>query len=266
MIVLLTDFGIIDPYVGIMKGVIKQIHPACEIIDLTHQIPAQSIQTGHFILENSYHHFPKNTVFCAVIDPGVGSKRKAIGIQTKNYYFIGPDNGIFSFLSHSQSIKSIIQLNNSNFYYKKNPDHTFHGRDIFAAIAAYLDKGFIFDKIGTKISNFKQIATEKIQLINENEMKVPLIHIDHFGNLIFSINYEDFHSFIKNNPFVISFKNTIFYKLNQNYVSDKKLIALFNSYGLLEIAMPQGNAKETTKTQKMKNEFIIIKKMEKNEK
>ena len=136
-IAVLTDFGLEDGYVGIMKGVMTTINPNIPIIDLTHQIPPQQIWAARFCLMNAYPYFPKDTVFLAVVDPGVGSQRRSVAIKCSQGYLVGPDNGLFSgILAQDLAVKA-VSLTNTDYWRVPNVSLTFHGRDIFAPVAAY---------------------------------------------------------------------------------------------------------------------------------
>jgi len=137
IITLLTDFGIEDPYVGIMKGVILSINKNVRIVDLSHSIPPQDIISAGFTLNSSFSYFPEKTIHLAVVDPGVGSKRSPILIETEKYFFIGPDNGIFSSILSGDKVQKIVELTNSS-YFLSDISSTFHGRDIFSPAAAHL--------------------------------------------------------------------------------------------------------------------------------
>lgn len=242
MIVLMTDFGLKDPYVGIMKGVIKKISPSSEIIDLTHEIPPQNIATGHFMLRHSYKHFPDKTVFVSVVDPGVGTLRRAISIKTDKHYFVGPDNGLFGFL-HDERFgdKQVIHLTNTRYFYKMKPDRTFHGRDIFAPIAAHIDSGVMFSELGTPVEGFASFKMTEC-ITKGDEIRIPLLHIDRFGNLIFSMTRDELEERLKGKNFTIEIGDCKIDRISENYDEDSALIALFNSYGLLEIAAPSQSA------------------------
>ena len=147
MIVLFTDFGEKDGYVGIMKGVIKGISPQSDIVDLTHHIPPQDLNSAKFVLWNSYKYFPKGTIFTCVIDPGVGSSREIIIVQTEKYVFIAPDNGLLDYVLAELPVKVIMTLENPRLK-RDHICHTFHGRDIFAPAAAHLDNGFLITQAG----------------------------------------------------------------------------------------------------------------------
>src|SRR3990172_4855876 len=140
LITLTTHFGLDDPYVGIMKGVILSIHPNCQIIDITHGIAPQNILTGAIALRTSFHFFPKGTIHVAVVDPGVGGFRRPLLVQTEDYFFVGPDNGILSPALEQERDLRIYHLTQDRFFVKP-VSQTFHGRDIFAPVAAWLSKG-----------------------------------------------------------------------------------------------------------------------------
>lgn len=187
-IALLTDFGLKDGYVGIMKGVIAAINPNIPMIDLTHHIPPQQIWPARFCLMNAYLYFPKDTVFLAVVDPGVGSQRRSVAIECSQGYLVGPDNGLFSGILAQYQAKKAVSLTNTDYWRVKDVSLTFHGRDIFAPVAAYLASGVPLEALGEVISidslidfplQFPQITDEKIQ--------GSIQYIDHFGNLITNI-------------------------------------------------------------------------------
>lgn len=183
-IVLLTDFGNRDPYVGIMKGVISRIASNLDLIDLVHQIPPGDIQKGAFHLWQAAGYFPPGTVFLAVIDPGVGSGRKGLIMQRGNQVFIGPDNGLFTYLTYN-STTTAWELSNPVFQHKE-PSNTFHGRDIFAPAAAYAALGTPGDQFGDLVHTLVQLPQPRFKLA-ENHLEGEVISIDRFGNLITSI-------------------------------------------------------------------------------
>lgn len=187
-IALLTDFGIQDIYVGVMKGVMRDIYPEAHFIDITHQIPAQSVRAGAVALANSYSYFPEGTVFLVVVDPGVGSTRRPIAVTAGEYSFIAPDNGVLTYaLRHYKDIQASA-LENS-VYRLDRVSNTFHGRDVFAPAAAYLARGDVgLRDLGQMLDSdslFRlpdpQIRMEAGYILGE------ITHIDHFGNIITSI-------------------------------------------------------------------------------
>src|SRR5512139_3136461 len=148
IITLLTDFGLKDPYVASMRGVILSINPKCILVDITHQVDSHDIKEGAFILGQAYSNFPHGTIHLSVIDPGVGSGRKPILVVTENYYFVGPDNGLFTIALCRERVKQVVGLTNQKFF-RSEISSTFHGRDIFAPVAAYLSLGVRPESFGS---------------------------------------------------------------------------------------------------------------------
>ncbi|ANQ53123.1 hypothetical protein BG95_01045 [Thermosipho sp. 1063] len=184
MIVFMTDWGS-SHYVGICKGVIKQIVDE-EIVDLTHQITAFNVREAMYVLSRSFMHFPKGAVFLCVVDYGVGSARKAIAVKTENYYFVGPDNGLFTLVFEREKPLEIRELNNQRYHYSKSS--TFHGRDIFSPVAAYITKGF-FKELGNQLFNYATLPYLKAKKI-ENKISGEVAYIDKFGNIETNIPFE----------------------------------------------------------------------------
>ena len=173
MIVLLTDFGGSE-YVGIMKGVIHSLHPDAKIVDLTHDIPPQSVREGAWVLLKSYKHFPKETIFVCVVDPSVGSTRDAIVVQTIYYTFIGPDNGLMYPAARDDVVKNV-----SSIIIPSDSSNTFHGRDVFAKMAGYI----LQDQAGKMLGGFKRRLGVTIGLAPVGR-KGEIVRIDNFGNII----------------------------------------------------------------------------------
>jgi len=244
IITLLTDFGTKDGYVGAVKGVIKRINPQAEIVDITHDIDLYDILSASFTLNNLYKYFPKGTIHLAVVDPGVGSLRQPILIKTKDFFFVGPDNGIFSFIYQREDITDIIILSNKK-YFLAEPSSTFHARDIFAPVAAYLS-------LGIKIEEFGLPAKECMKFIipepksKGRSLAGEIIHIDRFGNLITNISAD----FLENrkDAEIIMGKRKI-KGTSQSYfeIKERKLGALIGSSNFLELAVNQGSAQKLLK-------------------
>jgi S-adenosyl-L-methionine hydrolase (adenosine-forming) len=189
VIALMTDFGIGDGDVGVMKGVIAGITPDAHIIDITHNVTPQNVPSGAWILASSYRYFPKNTVYVCVIDPGVGSFRRTIAVHAGDWFFVGPDNGLFSYVMAEQTVHAAVLLTNST-YHLPNVSSTFHGRDIFAPVGAYLARGLteIFLELGTPVDLATLQRFEVSGAIRRGTtIDAHIVHIDNFGNLITSI-------------------------------------------------------------------------------
>ena len=242
-IVLLTDFGLQDHYVASMKGVILSIYPAAMIVDLSHGVEPQNITQGAMLLEAAFKDFSKGSIFVCVVDPGVGTKRKALCVKTQHYYFLGPDNGILSLaLNHEKNIVT-RSLENSKFFLKAKPSSTFHGRDIFSPAAAHLAKRNIFNRMGPAISKIHRLELPKVRK-TRNKLEGEIIYFDHFGNAITNIHERDAkQEFWKTAK--VSMKEMDIGKLRTTYGhGPRSLAALLNSSSQLEIAMPSGSAKQ----------------------
>ncbi|MEK6599903.1 MAG: SAM-dependent chlorinase/fluorinase [Deltaproteobacteria bacterium] len=244
IITLLTDFGTEDSYVSAMKGVIISINPDTTIIDISHQIPPQDIMAGALILSQAAPFFPKGTIHIAVVDPDVGGKRKPILIETDRYFFVGPDNGIFSIVLQREKIKQKIHLTNKD-YFLRHISSTFHGRDIFSPIAAYLSLGIEPAVLGKKIKEIKELEFKKPYAKN-GRIIGQIIHIDRFGNLITNIDEGLLKRVFKNKAFEIKIGGNIIKRLIPSYSYAKKdeIITLIGSSGLLEIAKRDADARQ----------------------
>lgn len=188
ILTLLSDFGLSDAYVGVMKGAIAQINPNLTVIDLTHQILAQDIAAARFNLMSAYAYFPVGTVHVAIVDPGVGGKRRAVAIQFPGGFLVGPDNGIFSGVLSQVPAIAAVELTNPHYWFTPSPSQTFHGRDIFAPAGAYLAQGISLTELGSSISPETLISLDQGGCVSTSEGIVGSIqYIDRFGNLITNI-------------------------------------------------------------------------------
>jgi S-adenosylmethionine hydrolase len=242
MITITTDFGLKDPYVAEMKGVILSINPKALIVDVTHDVEKFNIRMGAFMLASAAPYFPKGTINIAVIDPGVGTKRRAIIVQTKKGLFVGPDNGVLMLAAQTQSIEHIYELTNPK-YMLPDISNTFHGRDIFAPAAAHLSKGTEPSEFGPEITDatrptFTAVDHKDGILIGE------ILHVDGFGNLITNLNQQTILQAkkVKINLHHVSLQ----LELAKTYAQAKpqEPLALIGSHGFLEIALNQANFAE----------------------
>jgi S-adenosylmethionine hydrolase len=198
-ITLTTDFGTRDWFVGTMKGVVLAINPRASIVDIAHEIPQGDIRAGAFALMASCPHFPRGTVHVAVVDPGVGSQRRAIAVQTANGIFVGPDNGVLSWALARERIQLIRQLENAR-YFLKSVSRTFHGRDVFVPVAAHLSRGLPLSRLGRKLEDIVQLPWVGANRVKGNrdrkntggpfEVRGEVVYIDRFGNAITNIGPE----------------------------------------------------------------------------
>jgi S-adenosylmethionine hydrolase len=187
LITLTTDFGYKDPFVGIMKGIILDINHSAKVIDITHGISPQNISEAAFMLEMSFNSFTHNTIHLVVVDPGVGSARRPILVVTENYYFIGPDNGVFSRIFLLTERLTVLHIT-ATHYFLKQDGSTFQGRDVFAPIAGWLSKGIETSNFGDPITDFKKISVSVPQITAKNTIEGEIIYIDRFGNTITNIH------------------------------------------------------------------------------
>ncbi|MBI4664754.1 MAG: SAM-dependent chlorinase/fluorinase [Verrucomicrobia bacterium] len=186
MITLTTDFGSEDWFVGTMKGVILSLNPRAVIVDVTHGIPPGDIRAGAFALASAYRYFPRHTVHLAVVDPGVGSNRAAIAVLTADHVFIGPDNGVLSLALFQEPMRSIRQLEHDRFFLPE-VSRTFHGRDIFAPVAAHVSKGLSLEKLGRRLEDYQRLDFAEPRA-NDQLLTGEVIYVDRFGNAITNIS------------------------------------------------------------------------------
>jgi S-adenosyl-L-methionine hydrolase (adenosine-forming) len=189
MITLLTDFGARDYFVPAVKGVIFSLHPSANIVDLTHEIPAQDIRAGAFTLGASYQSFPAGTIHLAVVDPGVGSARRAIVVEAGKHFFVGPDNGLFSFILARETPVRVFHATQDH-YFRQPVSPTFHGRDVFAPLAAWLEKGIAPEAFGAEIQDYVRFALPTPQNVSDHVLG-EVIHVDHFGNCITNLTASE---------------------------------------------------------------------------
>jgi S-adenosyl-L-methionine hydrolase (adenosine-forming) len=187
VIAFLTDFGLSDGYVGVMKGVVQSIAPQVCMLDITHDIAAQDIATASWVLATTYSYFPAGTIFICVVDPGVGSKRRPAAIHAGKWYFVGPDNGLFNYVLAQQSVHAAVTLTNSA-YHLAQVSHTFHGRDIFSPVAAHIARGVALSELGQAIDPASLQRLNIVQpVLQHGRIEAQVAHIDHFGNIITNI-------------------------------------------------------------------------------
>jgi S-adenosyl-L-methionine hydrolase (adenosine-forming) len=239
LIALLTDFGTKDYFVGAMKGAILSIHPTANIVDITHEIEPQNIKSASFNLRACYRNFPKKTIFVTVVDPGVGSSRRAIVVETAEYFFVAPDNGLLSFIFNEGKEFRVFELTNRKFFAEKISS-TFHGRDLFAPVAAHLARGVKPGELGKEIADFVRIDENQPRRLSEREIEAEIIEIDRFGNLITNLKREDAPE-----KFALEIDGRRIEKLRRFFAESRagEIFMIFGSAGFLEIAVFQDSAK-----------------------
>jgi S-adenosylmethionine hydrolase len=241
LITLTTDFGTRDWFVGTMKGVIARVAPEAKVIDLTHDLPQGDIRAGAFALAASCRFLPKGTVHLAVVDPGVGSQRKAIAVQTADYLFVGPDNGLLSWALARERVQTVRAVQNGR-YFLQPVSRTFHGRDVFAPVAAHLSRGVPLHRLGPKLEEFKRLPWPTVKR-QAGEVMGEVVYIDRFGNVITNIGSETRSKAANAAARVFQGRRRLcplaeFYQA----VSPGRAVAVFGSSGFLEIAINGGNA------------------------
>jgi S-adenosyl-L-methionine hydrolase (adenosine-forming) len=247
-IAILTDFGYRDHYAGVMKGVIASIAPNAAIIDITHGVPPQSIMSGAIALAQSWKFFPKKTVFLAVVDPGVGTTRLPIAVETKSgASFVGPDNGLLWLAANDAGIKRIHQLR-SKRYRLSAQSSTFHGRDIFAPAAAHIWNGVAPSLLGPRLRQFQGLAVTPPKQESRG-VSGFVIYVDGFGNLVTNIDRKtvtELQASFPHNQLLVRIDGGARMEVRETYAEAAKgaPLATFGSFELLEIAIRDGNAAE----------------------
>jgi len=248
-IALLTDFGYQDAYTGILKGVISELSPNTPILDITHGIPAGNIRWGAYTLMTALSFFPAQTVVVGVVDPGVGSERAGICIQTEKFWLVGPDNGLFSYVLREHPPLAVYRLSNPT-YFLDPVSATFHGRDIFAPVAAHLCRGVPASELGPPLASPVSFDWPEPQL-SSTEIRGEILLYDHFGNLISNLPRRQVLDFLGQKaslhealPCEIEIASARLGRVEPTYaaVPPHSLVALWGSSDLLEISVNQGNA------------------------
>jgi S-adenosylmethionine hydrolase len=242
IITLLTDFGARDAYVAAMKGVILGLNPQVVLVDVTHEVPAQDILAGAFILAQAAPYFPPGTIHLAVVDPGVGTGRRALAARSRGQFWVGPDNGLFQWAWAGSPDLTIVQLT-AAAYFRPQVAATFQGRDIFAAVAAHLS-------LGVDLSSFGPPITDPIPLpfpapVRDAEMmQGQIIYVDHFGNLVSNIPAAELRAWLQNRGLQVRISSRTIFGLAATYAdaAPGEFLALIGSHGYLEIGCNQDHA------------------------
>jgi S-adenosylmethionine hydrolase len=247
IITLMTDFGTDDVFIGVMKGVILGINPAVRIVDLTHAVPPQSVEIGALLLRLALPYFPNGTIHVAVVDPGVGTARRAVAVETASGVLLGPDNGLLAPAAEQAGIRRLIDCTNQS-YWLPRVTSTFHGRDIYAPVAAHLSLGVAPDCLGQAGAMLTPLALPIAQREQDGErvqIRGKVIWVDRFGNLLTNVTAQDIGAFPRQ-ELSVSIGDVVIHGLVSAYaaVPGGELLVLVNSWGLLEIARRNGSAGE----------------------
>ncbi len=240
IITLCTDFGLRDGYVAAMKGVILSIAPGTRLVDISHDIAPQSIREGAFILRSAYTFFPMGTIHLVVIDPGVGSERRAVAMRAGEHFFVAPDNGVLEYVLRREQEIEAVSLTDPTYWREKVSD-TFHGRDIFAPVAAHLARGVPLDDVGEPLRELAQLELPVPERRGAETICGHVIHVDGFGNVVTDIPASMLQRDVRWR--VVAGEERIG-GLSSTYASAARgeLMALIGSHGFLEIAVREGSA------------------------
>ena len=243
IITLTSDFGNQDYYVGAMKAVILGICPEATLVDISHDLPPQDIMGGAWVLKNTAFLFPPGTIHLAVIDPGVGGDRRPVLLKVGDQYFVGPENGLFSLVVEGQE-HEVVKLTNKA-YWRESISKTFHGRDIFAPVAAHFARGEPMSAFGPALTELTKYRWAK-PISDEEGIQGWIMHIDRYGNLITNIPKKVIEEHGSDFTFKIYVGNTILKDIASSFssVSDGEPVALIGSSGMLEIAINKGSAEQ----------------------
>ncbi|MGI9104145.1 MAG: SAM hydrolase/SAM-dependent halogenase family protein [Terriglobales bacterium] len=245
LITFTTDFGLNDHYVGTMKGVILNINPAAQIVDICNAVQSYDVLDGALTIAQAYRYFPSDTVHLVIVDPGVGTTRRPLLVTTEKHVFIAPDNGVLSFVYEKEERISVRHIT-AEHYYLQPVSATFHGRDVFAAIAGWLSKGTDVAKFGDEITDYTRFAAPKAKPVNEKLLKGVVLKVDKFGNLITNITPADLPQLFAPEPppFKVLVAKSEISKMKTAYAQGTpgEVFVILNSMGFLEIASHRGSA------------------------
>ena len=261
IITLITDFGTADTYAGVMKGVILSINSIAMVVDITHEIAPQDVWGACFALHTAYPWFPKKTIHLVVVDPGVGSERRPLIIETKEYFFIGPDNGVFTAVLAGQGKKSVYKITDSAFLLPE-VSATFHGRDVFAPVAAHLAKGIPPARLGTAVSDYVLLDWPQPVAVKAGTAEGQILHIDRFGNLITNFSRPYVRELTGGSDFYVRCAGKSINQAVPSYAYAKPghLCSVFGSSDFLEIAVASGSAAALLKAKRGQKVEVLYKK------
>lgn len=236
-LVLLTDFGYQDPFVGVLKGVLLSRAPKARILDLTHGIAPGDVSTAAFWLMSCFFYFPKGSLFVVVVDSGVGSERKILWARTKNYRFLAPDNGALSWVEKKEAFLEVREVSNPKFFLSP-VSSTFHGRDIFAPAAAALLKGAAARSLGPRVSDFSKVDFPSPVVLPSGRVSGKILAVDHFGNAVTSFAAQELRP---DDQFLLHGKNLGPLKKSYSQAEIGKPVAVLGSSGFVELSLRQSS-------------------------
>ncbi len=241
VITLLSDFGERDGFAGILKGVLFGICPEANVVDLTHDVVPQDVTGGALVLASAVGYFPGRTIHLAVVDPGVGTARRPILIDTEDFVLVGPDNGLLSLAADRSPVRRIVDLDRPQ-YFLESPSPTFHARDVFAPVAAHCARGADPGEMGSAVDGFQRLSLPQPRRVDDG-LEGQVIHVDRFGNLICNIRQADLDDF-RAAGLSISLGGVQIPEISPHYsaVREGKPVVVWNSWGRLEVAVRNGSA------------------------
>ena len=245
IITLTTDFGTNDHFIGTMKGVILSIEPDAQIIDICHSVQAFDVLDGALTISQAYSYFPTGTIHMVVVDPGVGTARRPLVVSSERHHFVAPDNGVLSLIYQREPRLSARHVTGEH-YFLQPVSNTFHARDIFSPVAAYLAKGVDPEKFGEAVTDFVRFSAPKPKPVNESTLRGVVLKVDRFGNLITNITPQDAPMLFKENPgsFKIVIGQREIREIKDAYAQGApgEVFGIMGSMGYLEIAANRGAA------------------------
>ena len=240
-----TDFGATDHFVGTMKGVIYNINPAAQIVDICNSVHSYDVLDGALTVAQAYHYFPPDTIHLVIVDPGVGSSRRPLVVTTGKHIFVAPDNGVLSLVYEREERISARHIT-AEHYFLQPVSQTFHGRDVFAAVVGWLSKGVEVAKFGEEITDYVRFAAPKPKPVSDKLMKGVILKVDKFGNLITNITPQDIPQlFAEQVPkFKIMIGKAEISRIRSAYAQGTpgEVFGVLGSMGFLEIATNRGSA------------------------
>jgi S-adenosylmethionine hydrolase len=249
IITLTTDFGTNDHLVGAMKGVILNINPAARIVDISHSVQAYDVLDGALAIVQAYSYFPTGTVHMVVVDPGVGTTRRPIIASSDGFHFVAPDNGVLSMV-YAREERIRVRHVTSEHYFRQPVSATFHGRDVFAPVAAYLAKQVDSDKFGDEIEDYVRFAAPRPKPTGENRLRGVVLKVDRFGNLITNVSAEDAPALFTGEPgaFKIVIGSREITQIRTTYAEGApgEVFGVLGSMGYLEIVANRAPASQLT--------------------
>src|SRR5271157_4082235 len=239
-----SDFGLSDPFAGIMRGVVLNIHPETTVVDICHAVASFDVLEGAWTIAQAYRFFPPRTVHVVVVDPGVGGTRRPIIVETDDYIFVAPDNGVLT-LVEAREPKFTVRHITAERYFLQPVSQTFHGRDVFAPLAGWLSKGVAPAEFGPEISDYVRLPLPAVERVGDNHLRGVVLKVDKFGNLITNISEQDAPAlFGTSSPAVSILICETIARLRHSYAEgeDGEVFAIVGSSGYLEIAVRQESA------------------------